>query len=121
MATVTMNTRLSKILKDKQLNPKQFAISCGIQYGVIQKLMRGEGIQTSIRTLGKILLSLDCEFFDVFPKGQFEATELAIKQRKLLLEKQEMFELKKQMQEMQGFMLKQATIIEELTRKTKEN
>ena len=54
MATVTMNTRLSKILKDKQLNPKQFAISCGIQYGVIQKLMRGEGIQTSIRTLGKI-------------------------------------------------------------------
>lgn len=26
-----MNTRLSKILKDKQLNPKQFAISCGIQ------------------------------------------------------------------------------------------
>lgn len=95
MATVTMNTRLSKILKDKQLNPKQFAISCGIQYGVIQKLMRGEGIQTSIRTLGKILLSLDCEFFDVFPKGQFEATELAIKQRKLLLEKQEMLELKK--------------------------
>lgn len=87
------------------------------KYGVIQKLMRGEGIQTSIRTLGKILLSLDCEFFDVFPKGQFEATELAIKQRKLLMEKEEMADMKKQMQEMQNFMLKQAAIIEELSRK----
>ena len=115
-----MDTRLSEILKDRQLDPKQFAISCGVHESVVQKLVLGHGIQTSINTLGKILFHLNCEFFDLFPKEQFRPTAAAIQQRNALAEKrrtEEVLELKKQMTEMQDFMLKQAAIIEKLSRK----
>lgn len=110
-------SNLKRMLKERGFSIEEFASLSGTQESVIEKIVNGGYTYTPPNTIAKILIVLECEFFDLFPKKQFEVSRYSHRERKLKASEVKIKQLENQMIEMQDFMLKQAAIIDKLSNK----